>query len=219
MIVDVPRLNKYMSSPQWNQAQQAAAADVLDGLESTLESALGTFITPRTLTERAAVLCGGLVPGLQLVATRHPVASVISLDGTTVADPPQDAAPGFEQTLPEPWTLAEHRVRRDTSTAGGSGYGASVDISSLDGLSWRGGAETARIAGYVSLVYRAGWGDVAALRKAIMDKARAIMHNTHDDTVVMRETDGAKPPPVPAEDWTDAEMAKLGGFRNLAAYR
>jgi hypothetical protein len=219
VIVDVQRLNNYMSNPQWSLSQQAAAKDVLDGLESTLESALGTYITPRTLTERAAILSGGLVPGLQLVATRHPVASVISLDGTAVADPAEGAAPGFEQVLPEPWVLAEHRVRRDVAATSGYGYGASVDISSLNGWPGHGGGEAARISGYVSLVYRAGWGDVGALRKAIMDKARAVMHNTHDDTVVMRETDGAKPPPVPAEDWTDAEMAKLGIFRNLAAYR
>lgn len=219
MIVDEKRLNRYMSSPQWTNDQQLAARDVLDGLESTLESTLMTFITPRPMVESAAVLTGGLVPGQQVVATRHPVATVTTLDGVAVDAPPADALPGFGQPLPDGWSLIEHRMRRTPATPGtASGYGASVEISALTGLP-RPGTSPARITGYVTLSYLAGWGDVPALRKAIMDKAKAIMFNTHDDSVAARNMDATKAPYVQSEDWTEAELAKLGTFRNLAAYR
>jgi hypothetical protein len=218
VIVDEKRLNRYMSSPQWTNDQQLAARDVLDGLESTLESTLMTFITPRPMVESAAVLTGGLVPGQQVVATRHPVAAVSLLDGATVDEPPDGALPGFGQPLPDGWSLIEHRLRRTRETPSTSGYGASVEISALTGLP-RPGTSPARITGYVTLSYLAGWGDVPALRKAIMDKAKAIMFNTHDDSVAARNMDATKAPYVQPEDWTEAELAKLGTFRNLAAYR
>lgn len=214
MIVDVKRLNKYMSSPQWNDNQQDAAADVLAGLESTLESALyGAFITPRPRVEEATILESGLV------VTRQPVAWVASIDGTATDDPamPEDATPGEGQTLPSPWTLTEHRLRRIGRTTAFGGY---TSLLPSEPTAW--GLPPGRIGGGVGVVtvsYLAGWGNVPALAKAIMDKARAIMFNTHDDTAAMRNTDAAKAPPVPAEDWTDSELAKLGTFRNLAAWR
>lgn len=215
MIVDVKRLNNYMSSPQWTDAQQDAAADVLAGLESTLESALyGANITPRSLVEEATVLESGLV------VTRQPVAWVASIDGTATDVPtmPEDATPGEAQTLPSPWTLSGHRLRRIGRPTGLlSGYSSYFPS---EPTAW--GLPPGRIGGGVAVVtlsYLAGWGNVPALAKAIMDKARAIMFNTHDDTAAMRNTDAAKAPPVPSEDWTDAEIAKLGTFRNLAAWR
>lgn len=215
MIVGVERLNKYMSSPQWTDDQQDAAADVLAGLESTLEGALsGAFITPRPRAEEATVLESGLV------VTRQPVAWVTEIDGATpaVPDMPEDAEPGEGQTLPLPWTLTEHRVRR----IGRPGFGITgySTLFPTQPTAW--GIPAGRIGGAtatVTLSYLAGWGNVPALAKAILDKARAIMHNTHDDTVVMRNTDGSKPPPVPSEDWTEAEIAKLGIYRLLAAWR
>lgn len=215
MIVDVTRLNKYMSSPQWNKDQQDAAADVLAGLESTLENAFyGTFITPRPCTEQAVILESGLV------VTRHPVAWVTKIDDTVpdVVDMPKDARPGEGQALPAPWTLLEHRVRR----IGRPGFGATgySTLFPAEPTAW--GIPAGRIggaSGTVTLSYLAGWGNVPALAKAILDKARAIMWNTHDDTAVMRNTDAAKAPPVPSEDWTKAELAKLDVFRNLAAWR
>lgn len=215
MIVDVKRLNKYMSSPQWNDDQQDAAADVLAGLESTLESALyGSFITLRPRVEEAVILESGLV------VTRQPVAWVTSIDGTDTADPtmPDDAEPGEGQTLVSPWTLTEHRLRRIGRP--GFALGGYSSLYPPDPTAW--GIPAGRIGGAVAVVtvgYLAGWGNVPALAKAIMDKARAIMFNTHDDTAAMRNTDAAKAPPVPSEDWTDAELAKLGTFRNLAAWR
>jgi hypothetical protein len=210
MIVGVERLNKYMSSPQWTASQQDAAADVLAGLESTLESALsGAFITPRPRVEQAPVLESGLV------ATRQLVAWVTSLDGVATDDPepPEGAAPGEGQELPGTWTLTEHRLRR----IGRPAYSA---LTLAEPTAW--GVPASRVGGATSTVtigYLAGWGNVPALAKAILDKARAIMWNTHDDTAVMRNTDGAKAPPVPSEDWTDAEIAKLGIYRNLSAWR
>ncbi|HZA73398.1 MAG TPA: hypothetical protein VE476_10865 [Propionibacteriaceae bacterium] len=215
MIVDVKRLNKYMSSPQWSDDQQQAAADVLAGLESTLEGALsGAFITPRPRTEEVTVLESGLV------VARQPIAWVTEIDGTVPDVPtmPEDAEPGEGQALPAPWTLTEHRLRRiGRPGLGLTGYSMLFPIQPT---AWgvpanRIGSATAT----VTIGYLAGWGNVPALAKAILDKARAIMHNTHDDTVVMRNTDGAKPPPVPAEDWTDAELFKLGIFRNIGAWR
>jgi hypothetical protein len=215
VIVDVKRLNKYMSSPQWTQDQQDAAADVLAGLESTLEAALhDVFITPRPRVEQAPILESGLV------ATRQPVAWVVAIDGVaaSVTEIPKGVRPGEGQDLPMPWTLTEHRLRR----IGSPGFGL-TGYSTLfppDPTAW--GIPAGRVngaVGTVTLSYLAGWGDVPALRKAILDKARAIMWNTHDDTAVMRNTDGAKPPPVPSEDWTDTELAKLDVFRNLSAWR
>lgn len=215
MIVDVKRLNKYMSSPQWTDDQQEAAADVLAGLESTLESALsGAFISLRPRVEQAVVLKSGLV------VTRQPVAWVASIDGTATDDPtmPEDATPGEGQTLASPWTLTEHRVRRIGSPGFGlTGYST---LTPSDPTAW--GLPAGRVGGAVATVnlsYLAGWGNVPALAKAILDKARAIMYNTHDDTAVMRNTDGTKAPPVPSEDWTDDELEKLGIYRNLAAWR
>jgi hypothetical protein len=214
MIVSVKRLNSYMSSPQWNDDQQDAAADVLAGLESTLESALfGAFITLRPRVEEAVILESGLV------VTRQPVAWVTSIDDTATAVPdmPEDAMPGEGQELVSPWTLTEHRLRRigrPTLTGGYATLYPSVPTA------W--GLPAGRIGGGVGVVtvgYLAGWGNVPALAKAILDKARAIMFNTHDDTAAMRNTDAAKAPPVPSEDWTDGELAKLGIFRNLAAWR
>jgi hypothetical protein len=210
MIVDVARLNRYMSSPQWTDDQQDAAADVLAGLESTLEGALsGAFITPRPRLEQAVVLESGLV------ATRQPVAWIASIDdvATDVPAMPDDATPGEGQVLPSPWTLTEHRLRR----IGTPSYST---LNPSDPTAW--GIPAGRVGGATATVtvsYLAGWGDVPALAKAILDKARAIMFNTHDDTAAMRNTDAAKAPPAPKEDWTDAELAKLGIFRNLSAWR
>ncbi len=214
MIVDVKRLNKYMSSPQWTDDQQDAAADVLAGLESTLESALyGSFISTRPRVEEATVLESGLV------VTRQPVAWVASIDGvaTDVPEMPEDATPGEGQTLASPWTLTEHRLRRIGRPGALGGYSS---LFPPDPTAW--GIPVGRVGGGVAVVtveYLAGWGNVPALAKAILDKARAIMFNTHDDTAAMRNTDAAKAPPVPSEDWTDTELAKLGTFRNLAAWR
>jgi len=214
MIVSVKRLKSYMSSPQWNDDQQDAAADVLAGLESTLEGALaGAFVTPRPRVEEAVILESGLV------VTRQPVAWVTSIDtvATDVPEMPEDAQPGEGQTLVSPWTLTEHRLRR----IGRPGYtGGYSSLYPPDPTAW--GIPAGRVGGAVGVVtvgYLAGWGGVPALAKAILDKARAIMFNTHDDTAVMRNTDAAKAPPVPSEDWTDGELAKLGIFRNLAAWR
>jgi hypothetical protein len=215
VIVDVTRLNRYMSSPQWTADQEAAAGDVLAGLESTLEGALsGAFITPRPRVEEVIVLESGLV------VARQPVAWVTEIDGVTpaVPAPPEGSTPGEGQALPAPWTLTEHRVRR----IGRPGFGATgySTLFPAEPTAW--GIPAGRIGGATSTItlsYLAGWGNVPALAKAILDKARAIMWNTHDDTVIMRNTDGAKPPPVPSEDWTDAELAKLGIYRNLSAWR
>lgn len=208
MIVSVQRLNKYMSSPQWSQDQQDAAKDTLEGLESTLESALMTWVTPREITEEATILASGLV------ATRHPVTSVSMLDDVAVTAPDEGTPPGFGQPLPGSFVLSEHRVRRIGRTT------SYPTLTLSDPTAW--GIPGGRIGGgmgVVTLTYQGGWGDVPALRFAILQKARAIMFNTHDDTAVMRNTDAAKAPPVPSEEWSDAELAKLGIFRNLSAWR
>lgn len=215
MIVSVTQLNKYMSSPQWTNAQQDAAKDTLEGLESTLEGALsGAFITPRPRVEEGTVLDSGLV------VLRQPVAWIVSIDGATadVTTPPEGAEPGEGQALPSPWTLTEHRLRR----IGRPGFGLTGYSSLFPSQPTAWGVPASRIGSAdatVTVEYLAGWGDVPALRFAILQKARAIMHNVHDDTVVMRNTDGTKPPPVPSEDWTDSEIAKLGIYRNLSAWR
>jgi hypothetical protein len=45
------------------------------------------------------------------------------------------------------------------------------------------------------------------------------MQNYHDDTVSVRGTDASRPAPLPDMHWTEDELAELGIYRNLAAYR
>jgi hypothetical protein len=178
----------------------ASAQDVLDGLESQLESSLyGTYITPRTLIEVAPILSTGQV------ATRQVVHSVSSIAGTVLEG---------DDPLPTGWILntGEHRLYW-TATAPLFLPPVSILLPAPSAV------VHVRAIGSVPLIYQGGYGADPGLVLAIMKKASKIMINYHDDSIVMRGTDSSKPLPLAGEDWTDDELKPLGTYRNLAAFR
>jgi hypothetical protein len=200
MIVTAAQLQHFMSDPKWTETQTLAAAATLAGVEGSLEDRLyGAYISLRPArTETAIVLASGTVD------TRQPVNSVTSLNGVAVDDThPLDAAA---------WSIYDGRLHSLAQAA--------VIPSGPVGTLWPGwngwgsGGST-RTAGTVTLAYIPGWGDVPALRLAILRKAAAIMDNRHDDSILARNTDAQKPPPLVPETFTDDEMAQLGTYRWL----
>ena len=200
MIVTTAELKHFMSDPKWTETQELAAEAALSGVESSLEDKLyGAYITLRPArTETALVLPSGVVD------TRQPVNSVTMLNGVAVDDThPLDAAA---------WSIYDGRLHD-------LGQGASVPTNPVGTLwpGWDGwGSSTSgHVAGTVTLTYVPGWGDVPALRLAILRKAMAIMANYHDDSILARNTDAQKPPPLLPETFNDDEMAQLGTYRWL----
>lgn len=198
-IVNAKRLNNFMSSPQWTGDQEKGVEDILAGLERTLESSLyNAFITPRPCVEDAPILKSGLV------ATRQRVQSITMLDGTTIPE---------GDPLPSGWVIdARFRLRR----IGSIPLLTPLSISSYSPFA--NPMDHVRSTGWVSLTYLGGWGDDPGLALAIMKKAADITRNMHDDTLTTSGTDGSQPARVPQE-WTDDEIAALGTYRNLSAYR
>lgn len=196
-IVDAKRLNKFMSSPEWTNDQTLAVGDVLDGLERTLESKLSNaFITPRPCVEDAPILESGLV------ATRQRVQSITVLDGTTIPE---------GDPIPTGWVIdARHRLRRVSAPPLLSAVPISAYVTNPMGH--------VRSTGWVALTYLGGWGEDPGLRLVIMKKAANIVRNMHDDTLATSGTDGSQPARA-EEEWTDEEIAALGTYRNLAAFR
>lgn len=195
-IIDVPRLNRYMSEPQWTQEQERAVADVIEGVTDELRGALNAPIVPVPHTETVGILGSGQVD------TTYPVHRVLTLNG-------QDIAEG--EALPGGWELSNHRLRH-TGALGGSGL-LTVPFTVDAALPRR-----VDSVGSVSVSYLAGWGNVPAIRKAILDKCAAIVANRHDDTITTRDLDSDEPSPL-NEKWTEADLTPLERFRNLAIWR
>lgn len=209
-IVDAQRLNRFLSEPQWNPGQWLEADELCLSTEANLGSALQTFVSPRPYKERVSIL------GTGLVATRHPVVSMDSIDGVTVP------SPGDATMLPEQWTLQERRLRwvdidnypplPNPSFSLLGGWSPIGTVQRLEG-----------VIGSVMVSYQAGLiGEPetrSRLELAILRKAGTIFLNRHDDTVIVRDLDSQQPPPVPSEDWTDAELVPLQDLRNLAAFK
>src|SRR3954471_5984809 len=199
-IISVERLNRFMSSPNWTDAQTEAVRETIEDLESTLGSRLNSPITPIPYAETVTILRSGQVN------TSYPVASIDSINGVAIVD----------GALPGGWRLQNPRLyATEPPSFGGTPF--TLDTWSLGG----GYGEVGRVDGIgsVKIEYQAGWGNVPALRLALLKKASAIITNQHDDTVVVRDLDANQPPPVPKEEWTDAEMKELELFRNLVAWR
>lgn len=197
-IVDEYRLNRFMSRPRWTDEQYAEAAEVLEGLEAQLAGKLNTPITPIPYLETVAILRSGQVD------STYPVAVVTGINGTAVTN----------GVLPGGWRMQDGRLY---ATEAPSFLGQPFSLSA-----WGGGfGLPGRVDGLgsVRLEYMAGWGNVPALRLAILKKARTMMTNQHDDTVTARDLDASQPPSLPPEEWTPAELADLEIFRNLTAWR
>lgn len=209
-IIDANRLNRFLSEPTWSDAQWLEADALCCSVESNLEGALLTFISPRPYTERVAVLGSGLV------ATRHPIVTVSSINGVAIP------SPGDSTTLPDQWALQERRLRwidldnypplPDPSFSLMAGWSPLGTVQRMEGT-----------VGSVKLAYQAGLigepGTKARLELAILRKAGTIFLNRHDDTVVVRDLDAQQPPPVPSEDWSDPELMPFGDLRNIAAWK
>jgi hypothetical protein len=190
-IVSVPELHKYLSEPEWSQAQKLTAQSVLDGLESQLEDRLfGAPISLRPpITETAWVTAQR-----GIVMTEFPVGKVSSISGIDIPD---------GDPLPAPYSLRDGYVRVATSS----------DMFMLGYPSY---PPPRQALSQVTLTYSPGWGKVQALFQAIQEKAATIMTWYHDDTMAARATDGQKLPQLPPRNWTDDEVKSLSTFRNLS---
>lgn len=199
-IVTAKRLNRFLSGPNWTDDLYDEAAQLCQEIESTLADNLMTMISTVPWTEQVSILQTGLV------ATRYPVNSVDSINGTPVTG-----------DLPAPWVIQNGRLRW-TAT---SDFPPSPDpaFSLLTGWSALGVAPRVQGIGMVNLAYQAGWGDNDTLRLAILRKVGVIWLNRHDDSIIARNLDSQSPPPLPSEEWTDAELKPLGIYRNLAVWR
>lgn len=215
-LVDSKRLNRFMNSPKWTEEQQMTVADILAGVQGELIGHLsGANLVPRKMFETAPILTSGLV------ATRQPVHTVLAVDGVTV----DQAHP-----LASPWVHTEHRLRHTAINAAPTGL---LTLPASSGA-W-GSANIGRVenAGQVTVQYLGGWGenpknevfddaliDTSALVHAILKKARAVTNNRFDDRI--GTSGGAENENVvrpERETWSKEELAPLGIFRNLGAYR
>lgn len=203
-IVDAARLNRFLSSPNWTEEQAREAEDILDEWEAQLGDQLATYITPVPWSESAPVLPSGLV------ATRHPIASVTSVDGVAV----DEAHP-----LPGTWFLPpapDARLRwKDPS-----GFPPPApSFSLMTGWSPIGIPPHVNSIGSITIDYLAGWGNLPALRAALLSKAGVVFLNRHDDSVQVRNLDSSEPPPLPTESWTDADLKPLQIYRNITVWK
>jgi len=196
-LVTAARLNDYMNNPTWTEAQTLEATKICAQVESRLSGRLNAPLTPIPCTETVAVLHTGLV------ATTYPVFSVSSLNGTAIAE---------GDPLPTGWFIQNHRLRASSSAVPSSltlgSLMPSIGVfNRVDGI------------GSASVEYLAGWGPVDALVDEILLKAKAVMTNRHDDTIVIRDLEADAPAPE-REDWTEDEINNtLGIYRNLVIFR
>lgn len=203
-IVNPARLNRFMSSPRWTEEQWEAAIDVIEGVESTLASKLNTYILPVPYAETVTVLRSGQVN------TTHPVSSVTKLNGAAITS----------DALPAGWTMREQRLH--TTLYPPPGFGEPFTLDTW-GLGTRMG-EVDRVDGLgaCSIEYLAGWGNVPALRLAILKKARVIFRNQHDDSITVRDLNADIGPTSrthESEEWTEEDLKDLERFRNLTGWR
>jgi hypothetical protein len=195
-IVDVDRLNRFMSSPRWTEDQREEAADLLEEVEGSLADRLNTKISPVDMIESAPILDTGLV------STRYPVFSVSRLNGVDIVN----------DVLPSGWVVSDHWLR--TQNPPGFFSLPSVPFTLGDWPS----THTAGI-GTASLTYKAGLGNVPAIRLAILRKSAVIFNNRHDDTIVVRDLDATEPVKLGPEDWSELELANLSRFYNHAVFK
>lgn len=205
-IITAGRLNRFMSNPKWTEEQWLAAVDVIEGVEGQLADSLATYIKPVPYSETVTILGSGQVN------TTHPVAAVSKIDGATASEGPAPL---------DGWQIREHRLYA-TRPPGTPTAGQPFTLTTWDLGGYGGGyGEVPRVEGRGSCAveYLAGWGNVPALRLAILKKARIVFRNQHDDSIVVHDLNADAPPEREKEEWTAEELKSLERFRNLAAWR
>lgn len=201
-IITPKRLSHFMNSPRWTEEQQEAIADVIAGVEGNLEGSLsGAYITPRQMFEVAPILPSGML------ATSQPVTSVQVIDGVTV---------DTGHPLAAPWVLTEHRLRRTDVLSAPSGL---LTLPTDSGAWGQGNIARVENIGQAAVQYMGGWNDEAALVLAILNKCAAIARNRFDDSITINGTDNENVPRRERETWSADELAPLGVYRNIGAYR
>jgi len=73
--------------------------------------------------------------------------------------------------------------------------------------------------GQATVRYMGGWGPERALTRAILKKSASITRNRFDDSIAVNGTDNENASRPERETWSKEELAPLGIFRNLGAYR
>lgn len=206
-IITAGRLNRFMSNPKWTEEQWLAAVDVIEGVEGQLADSLATYIKPVPYSETVTILGSGQVN------TTHPVAAATKIDGSAAVEGPAPL---------DGWQIREHRLYT-TRQPGAPALGQPFTLTTWElGGGYSGGfGEVPRVEGFGSCAveYLAGWGNVPALRLAILKKARIVFRNQHDDSIVVHDLNADAPPEREKEEWTSEELKSLERFRNLAAWR
>lgn len=201
-ILTPEQLNGFMNSPRWTSEQERAIGYIIAGVEGNLEGSLsGAYITPRQMFEVAPILPSGLL------ATRQPVAVAQVVDGVTVDD---------EHPLALPWVLTEHRLRRTDVLSAPSNL---LTLPSSTSAWGQGNIPRVENIGQATVQYLGGWNDEPALVLAMLNKCAAIVRNRYDDTIAINGTDNENVPRRERETWSDDELAPLGVYRNIGAYR
>jgi hypothetical protein len=197
-LITPERLNSYLSGPDWSDVQWLEAADVCAEVEGELEARLNARISAGPArTESGALLDDGTL------VLSAPVHTVTELDGTTITG----------GALPTGWQLLDGTL---SSTETSLAY--SVGYPTLSGGAGLVGAHHGFTVRAVPIVYLPGWGDVPALRSAILRKIQARWLNRHDDTVTARNLSAEAPQPLP-EDWTDDDVKRLHVYRWPTVWR
>lgn len=197
-LVTAERLNSFLSKPHWSDEQWIEAEDVCAEVEDELRARLNAPISPGLArTETAVLIDSGLL------VCKLPVHTVTRFNGVDIPE---------GDPLPEGWMLDEGYVTKDDpTTAYPFGYPtlggpAAPYAHHAFGLS------------AITLTYVPGWGDVPALRSAILRKCQARWLNRHDDTVTARDLSAEAPPPLP-EEWTDADIKALHLYKWTTVHR
>lgn len=209
-VVTRSMLNDHMSSPKWTPEQEGAADVILAGVEDDLCSGLsGAVITPVPVTETA------LIDERGYVCTSLPVYRVLALAGAILV-PDLDADPATDLPLPNGYALSHLGGLRNTVVA--------VNLRQLGRTPWL--ASSFAMTGSlieaeasVALSYLGGWGPRPALVEAILRKSAVRMGNRHSDAMgtsgLVAESGQRSTRMPPSEEFTVAELASLGTFRNL----
>lgn len=197
-VVSVKQVRDHLSSPPWSAEQEAACALLIARRQTELQRYFGVPIDPIDRVETVKILDSGLL------ATDWPVFKVYSIDGVAAAG----SGATFGQALPSPYTWRDE----GWITAPKPVVPLGLTTRPFDIM-----GATATL-GWATVAYAGGWGPLADITGAIIDKVAATMINRHDDTVTARQLDAESPPPL-KEEWTDKELDMLRSRRRARGGR